>query len=426
MRNTMKLVRTIESFYPKVTGPANQAFKISSKLEKRGISCPIFTTNFDVKHDVNETEKIENVSVRRFPVKTRILKYIYSPKMKKALGALAKEDFDLIHAHCYRSYQSDISFKIAKKRNKPFVISTHGTLLSYNYFVDMPWKLAYDIYDIITLKKTVKKADAIVVNSSQEYNEAIKFGITKDKIHLIPVGIDIDKFNFNRKFEDKNKKKINLLFVGGVTRNRPLLPVLKAIYNINNDYKKENNNYINKDKNKKVKLTIIGSEYRSSFSGKLGYIDELKSYVNANNLQNEVEFYSHKTQSELVEFYKKADIFVYLSEYESFGQPLLEAAAAGLPVICSDVGIARDIFESEWIIENNKCMSYKSEERADNVVDIIADKIIKLFDASLRQKVGERNKEIVKKKFNWKEIINKYVELYIKLIAHKNTINKNN
>lgn len=338
--------------------------------------------------------------------------------MKKALIALAKEDFDLIHAHCYRSYQSDISYKIAKKRNKPFVLSTHGTLLSYKYFVDMPWKLAYNIYDLITLKKTVKKADAIIVNSSQEYNEAIKFGIEKDKVHLIPVGIDLDKFSFNKKHGDKNKKEINLLFVGGVTRNRPLMSILKAIKLINENQKGK--------KEKIVKFTIIGSEYRSSFSGKLGYIDELKSYVNANNLQNEVEFYSHKTQSELVEFYKKADVFVYLSKYESFGQPLLEAAASGLPVICSDVGIARDIFDHEWIIENNKCMSYKSEERADNVANIIAEKIIKLFDVSLRQKVGKRNKEIVDKKFNWKEIIDKYVELYINLIEKKSNKQENN
>ena len=68
----MKLLRTIESFYPKITGPANQAFKISSELEKRGITCPIYTTNFDAGK-VPETEKIENVDVKRFPVKTRLL-----------------------------------------------------------------------------------------------------------------------------------------------------------------------------------------------------------------------------------------------------------------------------------------------------------------------------------------------------------------
>ena len=286
------------------------------------------------------------------------------------------------------------------------------------------------------MKKTAKKADAVIVNSLQEYNEALKFGISKDNLHLIPVGIDIDKFNFNKKIEDKNKKEINLLFVGGVTRNRPLMPILKAIKLINeNRFKKIKDNISKENKNKKdkkVKLTIIGSEYRSSFSGRLGYIDELKSFVENNNLRDNVEFHSHKTQKELIEFYKKADVFVYLSKYESFGQPLLEAAASGLPVICSDVGIARDIFENEWIIEHKKDVKYKkeikhkkddsdeSEDMKEEIVNIIAEKIMKLFDASLRQKIGEKNKEIVKRKFNWKEIINKYVELYTQLIEQSN------
>ena len=56
----------------------------------------------------------------------------------------------------------------------------------------------------------------------------------------------------------------------------------------------------------------------------------------------------------------------------------------------------------------------------EEIVNIIAEKIMKLFDASLRQKIGEKNKEIVKRKFNWKEIINKYVELYTQLIEQSN------
>ena len=64
----MKIIRTIESFYPKVTGPANQAFMISSLLEKKGIESPVFTTNFDVGK-VKRDEKIENVDVKRFSEK---------------------------------------------------------------------------------------------------------------------------------------------------------------------------------------------------------------------------------------------------------------------------------------------------------------------------------------------------------------------
>ena len=49
-----------------------------------------------------------------------------------------------------------------------------------------------------------------------------------------------------------------------------------------------------------------------------------------------------------------ANIFVYPSLYENFGQPLIEAAAHGLPLISTPVGIARDIIiDGEGVIGEN-------------------------------------------------------------------------
>lgn len=388
----MKIFRTIESFYPKVTGPANQAFKISSELEKRSIESPVFTTDFDVK-DVKAKEKIENVNVTRFPAKARLFKYIYSPDMKKTLR---KDEFDIIHAHCYRSYQSDAAFSAAKRCRKKFVISTHGTLLSYRHFVSFPWNLAYDIYDLITLKKTVKKADAVVVNSSQEYEEAIKFGIRREKIHNIPVGIDADEYKTERKFE--HKKELELLYVGWITRNRPVMDILKALVVLKEKKSKENN----EKNNFSVKLNIIGSETRSSFSARKGYLDELKSFVVKNKLQNDVVFFPHKSKQELKEFYKNADVFVYPSIYESFGQPVLEAGASGLPVLCSEIGIVADLFEKKD--QQDVLITQDAKQ--------IAQKIEAMFDPELRRRLSKNTLKTINDKFTWKKIIDEYVKMY--------------
>jgi glycosyltransferase involved in cell wall biosynthesis len=393
----MKIIRTIESFYPKVHGPANQAFMISSELEKKGIKSPVYTTNFDVER-VLRKEKIKNVNVKRFLCKKRIFKYIFSPLMKKALQKKEnkKEEFNIIHGHCYRSYQSDIGLKTAHKKGKPFVLSTHGTLLSYKHFVKFPWNLAFELYDLLTFKKTAKRADAVVVNSFQEYKEALKFGIARRKIHLIPVGIDYKQYQTKRKFT--NKKTLNLLYVGRITRNRPLMPTLKAIKLINK-------NNVNKSSKKQVKLTIVGSEVRSSFSGEKGYVYELKRFVLRNGLKSFVQFIPELRKEKLTEQYKKADAFIYPSVYESFGQPILEAAASGLPIICSKVGVAADLFkhkEQKMFITNNPKQ--------------ISKEIIKLFDSKLRRKISKKNVKIIKREFNWESIIKKYIKLYKSLI----------
>jgi len=145
----MKVIRTIESFYPYVTGPANQAFKISKGLYKKGIESPIFTTDFNVKN-VKPMEYFGNVLVKRFKVTRRIMKYCFTPSMKKALE---KEEFDVVHSHNYRSYQSSLGYKMAKNRKKSFVINTHGNLLAYkNFKMGLASRLPYYVYDLITLK----------------------------------------------------------------------------------------------------------------------------------------------------------------------------------------------------------------------------------------------------------------------------------
>ena len=309
--------------------------------------------------------------------------------MKKKL---IKEKFDIVHSHCYRSYQSDIGYNIAKRKNKTFVLSTHGTLKAYKHFVKFPWNLAFEVYDFLTLKRTAKKADAVVVNSSQEYKEAIRFGIKKRKIHMIPVGIDINDYKMKRKFKDN--KTLKLLYIGRITRNRPLKPTLKAVKILNKILSK-----------RKIELTIIGSEARSSFSGKKGYLDELKQYVKKNSLVKEIRFIPELDKKELKRYYKDADAFIYPSVYENFGQPILEAAASGLPIICSKVGVANDLF----IDKKQRLFMTNSPKQ-------IASQISKLINPNLRRQISNKNIKVVRESFDWDKIMIEYFKLYKSLI----------
>ncbi|RFM25554.1 MAG: glycosyltransferase, partial [Candidatus Thermochlorobacter aerophilum] len=48
-------------------------------------------------------------------------------------------------------------------------------------------------------------------------------------------------------------------------------------------------------------------------------------------------FTGQLSHAELKYFYKYAEVFAYPSGYESFGNPLFEAWAAGVPVVCANV-----------------------------------------------------------------------------------------
>ena len=132
-----------------------------------------------------------------------------------------------------------------------------------------------------------------------------------------------------------------------------------------------------------------------------GYMKELKELAHRLNLNTKVTFTGRKTQEELKEYYRMADLFVYSSKYENFGQPLIEAGAHGLPIIATSVGVARDI-----IIDGETGYLTSDDPKT------ISDRIQLLQDHKLRQQMGVQIKGLIREKFDWENIMKQYVNLY--------------
>ena len=178
---------------------------------------------------------------------------------------------------------------------------------------------------------------------------------------------------------------LQLLFVGRIARVRRIELLLQAVEKLTFPFH----------------LTIVGGEEKTSSVTRSGYLKELKELVQKLNLNSKVSFTGRKTQEELKEYYRMADIFVYPSKYENFGQPLLEAGAHGLPIVATPVGVARDI-----IIDGETGYLTPDDPRA------MSDRIRLLQDNNLRQQMGVKIKNIVREKFDWKNIMNQYLSLY--------------
>lgn len=379
----MKIIRTIESFYPFVSGPANQAYIISSMLEKNKINSPILTTFYRAKESPIE-EKMGNVIVKRFKSKFNLMKYFFTPDIK---NEILKEDFDVIHAHNYRCYQTDIGARIAKSKNKPFVLSAHGSITGFATSLSGIQKLPYIIYDFLTKRRALKTADAIIVNSKQEYARAIKYGIPEEKLHLIPVGFN-KKRVAPRKYEEKDL--LRGLFVGNISRNRNLQPIIKALA----------------DCKQNIRIRIVGQEMQSSATLKSGYIEEMKLLAKVMGVDDRIDFVGAKYGKDLDTEYQNADFFIYTSISENFGQTIMEAGGFGLPLILTPVGIAQELIkdgENGYLVESNE-------------TEDIAIKMDSLASAELREKFGKDVQERVFKKYSWENIGMEYEKIYLKLI----------
>ena len=72
------------------------------------------------------------------------------------------------------------------------------------------------------------------------------------------------------------------------------------------------------------------------------YID-LKKFVNSVGIANYVSIENWINDQDLTELYRKAKVFAFLSEYEGFGLPPLEALAFGVPSVMLDTKLAREV-----------------------------------------------------------------------------------
>ncbi|WP_371803595.1 glycosyltransferase family 4 protein [Candidatus Lokiarchaeum ossiferum] len=379
----MKVTRIIDSFYPFMSGPAKEAFYFSSYLEKNGIPSPVYTSFLDVSN-VPAEQTVENVHILRYPIKYRFMRFVYTPQMKHALNL---EDMDVVHAHNYRSYQSHLGYKIARKKKIPFVINPCGGLLGYKAYLKGVKSLPYRIYDFLTRKKIILGAAKVIVESKKEFDEALKFGVHAEKIKLIPMGIDyLQYYNKSKEFlpcDSKNPLKI--LFVGRIARNRNLEPIIEAMRCLEN-----------------VELRIVGDEAYISQGLKEGYISELQQLSKKYHLEDKIFFVGAKYDKDLINEYKSADCFVYTSLSENFGQPIQEAAAAGLPLICTRIGIALDI-----IVEDvtGFFVNFNSPEE-------IVEKLEKLKSLEKRRSMSANIQDIIKTNYSWDKIIGEYISVY--------------
>ena len=199
------------------------------------------------------------------------------------------------------------------------------------------------------------------------------------------MGIEVEEI----KKEQNTSKQLKILFVGRIARVRRVELLLQAASQLTIPFH----------------LTIAGGEEKTSSVTRGGYLEELKLLANQLNLNSNVTFTGKKNPADLKLLYKSSNIFVYPSLYENFGQPLIEAAAHGLPLISTPVGIAKDIVIDG---ETGYHVTGKAKE--------IKDRIESLTDSNLRLEMGRKIQVEIKNRFDWAKIIDQYKSLYQTLL----------
>ena len=133
--------------------------------------------------------------------------------------------------------------------------------------------------------------------------------------------------------------------------------------------------------NERFTLTIIGCHSKKTLS----------KLVSDLGLETRVSIHKYVSDEQLINFYGTSFAFIFLSKYEGFGLPLLEAMSAGCPVITHDICSLPEVAgNAAYYIENNRSGYQKA-----------AKFILRLYsDKGLYQEYKEKS-EVQFRKFSW-------------------------
>jgi glycosyltransferase involved in cell wall biosynthesis len=215
----------------------------------------------------------------------------------------------------------------------------------------------------------------------------------KDHIVVMPMGVHLDRFNSGSKPGSKvNINKIALLFVGRITDKKGLPTLIDAIH-------------ILKETVTNFQLYIVGGGPLKSRMEKRVSDLELNKYT---------EFTGRVSDQELTELYRSSDIVIVPSVISESGDTegmpvvILEAMAAGKPIVASNVSGIPDVV-TDGI--NGYLVEQKDPEQ-------LAEKIIYLIEhPKLRENMGMVGRKMVEKKFTWKKIGERTIEMYSGILS---------
>lgn len=174
-------------------------------------------------------------------------------------------------------------------------------------------------------KFIIPKADAIRCVSQRLKRRLISnFNAQDSRISIVPIFADIEKIKNAPVKVDLRKKYPQFDFIILMaSRFSPVKNIPLAISAMKNVIKKY----------PKTGLIIVGNGSEREM---------LKLQIKNHKLQTNVILESWQDKEIIYSYYKTADLFLVTSDYEGYGLTIIESLASGLPVLSTDVGIARE------------------------------------------------------------------------------------
>ena len=372
-----------------ITGGATQIVKNIISYGKHEYKFILFTG----KEDFSESEYAQIKNICDLIIIPNMVRNIAPYKDFMAYRQLVCEfkklNLDVVHTHTSKAgLLGRLAAKKAHIRN--IIHSPHGSIYLSNSNIDGVPSFSISQKILQFAERFAGQATSfLTVLSEQEKQINIKLNLfNKDKIIIIPNGIELKKFTVTKSFRIDSRKRLfvdesfNIVCVGRLSSEKGFNLVFDSLMGVCSNLKKIN-----------FKVILVGDGPE---------MDNLKKMADLLEKKYNCKSIFAGYQNDIKKYLALGDIFVLPSYYEGFGLVVIEAMAAGLPVVASNVGGLPEVIDDKV-----NGILFKPGDVGD-----LSEKLLTLINSEETRHQLSKNALLKAKEFDIKRMLNKYYSLY--------------
>ncbi len=391
----LHIVHAIPFYYPTSfpTGPVSVVRDLCKALVARGHRVSVLTTDHRIDAHVDRGRWVDLDGYRVWYAHNRALwdrAPFYAPGLNGAMDD-ALRDADVLHLSVGLTLVNVAARRRARRIGVPYVFSPHGVVMRKRLRIRRAAKAGFvRLFE----RGVIRDAAAVHALNAEERDDLALLGARDEQLCVIPNGVDLGLIDSE---SDGAAARESLgiggdtpvvLFMGWVMREKGIDVLLDAFA-------------VLRERVPKAVLVIAGREHRED--GRVA-----KDQARSLGVESAVRFVGSLVGSRRLDVLHAADLFVLPSRSEGMPMAVLEACAAGVPVLITrECGLPEIAEHGAGLIE-----PLDARRMGDAMARV-------LIDRSLSLEMSQRGRAMVAKRFSVVRVVDQVESLYRRLVSER-------
>jgi glycosyltransferase involved in cell wall biosynthesis len=373
----MRILHLIATLDRESGGPAQACLEMARAVAARGHDVAICTTNWASNGVEPVPTKVplqqDGIKVTYFPVH---FPRVWKPSLAM-VPALRRDlpGFDVVHLHSLYMFHDWLGGHLCRRSGVPYIVRPHGMLDPY---IRKRHRGRKQLMELLFQNRVLRHATAIHYTSDVEREISQPFD-GGAPARIVPLGVNLAGFDalppaerFHARFPETRNRRV-VLFLSRLHFKKGLDLLIPAFARVAAD-------------DPSLHLVIAGPDD--------GMLDQCKAWARRDGIPDKVTFTGMLRGEDKLSAFAAASLFTLPSYSENFGIAVVEAMAAGLPVVISDqVNIWREVQQGGGALVV-RCDEHKLALALSTV----------LGDPAVAADMADKARETVRRRYRWESV----------------------